>query len=58
VLLKIQPGHPRACEVQHQSNGRSFLAKISNTSPRILWAVVLVGLALLAALIFALTGHQ
>jgi len=58
VLLKIQPGHPRACEVQHQSNWRSFLAKISNTSPRTLWAVVLVGLTLLAALIFTLTGRQ
>jgi predicted Ser/Thr protein kinase len=57
VLLKLQPGNPRACEVRNQADGPSFLAKIRNTSPRTLWAVVLVGLALLAALIVALLAR-
>jgi len=57
VLLKLQPGNPRACDVQNQAKGQSFLAKVRNASPRTLWAVVLVGLALLAALIVALLAR-
>jgi serine/threonine protein kinase len=57
VLLKLQPGNPRACEVRNQADGPSFLAKIQNASPRTLWAVVLVGLALLAALVVALLAR-
>jgi hypothetical protein len=57
VLLKLQPGNPRACEVRNQASGGSLLAKIQNASSRTLWVAGLVGLALLAALIVALLAH-
>jgi serine/threonine protein kinase len=51
ALLKLQPRHPRACEVITQyEQPRAGLWKLK---PRTLWTAVLVGLTLLAALVVA-----
>jgi hypothetical protein len=56
ALLKLQPRHPRACEVITQfEQPRVGFWKVK---PRTLWTAVLVGLTLLAALIVALAGRE
>jgi predicted Ser/Thr protein kinase len=53
ALLKVQPRHPRACQVKTQYDANSPLAEIWKVKPRTLWTRVALGLIVLVALIVA-----